>query len=49
MIDTPFQKIYMSPEGIVIYLMASRQLYKVTLDNDALPKGVAHGEEVARG
>lgn len=34
---------FMNPEGIVIYLMASRQLYKVTLDNDAQPKGVVNG------
>lgn len=30
---------YMNPEGIVVYHSASRELYKVTLDNDAEPKG----------
>ena len=30
---------YMNPEGIVIYHTASNQYYKVTLENDELPKG----------
>jgi hypothetical protein len=29
---------FMNPEGIVIYLTASRQLYKQTLENDDKPK-----------
>lgn len=39
---------YMHPEGIVVYLLASRQLYKVTLDNDGQPKGVV-SEKIATG
>lgn len=31
---------YMNPEGIVVYHTAARQLFKVTLDNDALPKSL---------
>jgi hypothetical protein len=30
---------FMKPEGVVIYLVASRQLYKCTIDNDDEPKG----------
>ena len=30
---------FMSPEGIVVYHIASRTMFKVTLDNDAKPKG----------
>lgn len=29
---------FMEPEGIVVYHAAANQLFKVTLDNDALPK-----------
>lgn len=32
---------FMKPEGIVIYHTASDQLFKVTLDNDTLPKSVS--------
>jgi hypothetical protein len=32
---------FMDPEGIVIFHEASRQLYKVTLKNDAVPKGAS--------
>lgn len=32
---------FMDPEGIVIYHEASRQLFKVTLDDDAVPKSLA--------
>lgn len=35
---------FMQPEGIVIFHTASRQVYKVTLDNDQLPKGLVHGQ-----
>lgn len=30
---------YMKPEGVVIYLPAARQLFKVTLEGDEKPKG----------
>jgi hypothetical protein len=30
---------FMKPEGVVIYLVASRQLYKCTIENDNEPKG----------
>lgn len=30
---------FMEPEGVVVYHTAGRQLFKVTLDNDAQPKG----------
>lgn len=30
---------FMNPEGIVVFHEASRQLFKITLDNDAQPKG----------
>lgn len=30
---------FMNPEGIIVYHTASRQPYKVLLDNDSLPKG----------
>lgn len=32
---------FMSPEGIVVYHTAARQMFKVTLENDAAPKGAA--------
>lgn len=32
---------FMNPEGVVIYHAASRQLFKVTLEKDAEPKGLA--------
>ena len=32
---------FMRPEGIVIYHTAARQLFKVLLENDELPKGLA--------
>lgn len=31
---------FMQPEGIVVYLSAARQMFKVLLDNDEMPKGV---------
>lgn len=31
---------FMDPEGVVVFHLASRQLFKKTLDNDALPKSV---------
>jgi len=34
---------YMNPEGIVIYHSASRSLFKQLIENDDVPKGVAHG------
>lgn len=33
---------FMNPEGIVIYHTAARQLYKMTLENDATPKALAN-------
>lgn len=30
---------FLKPEGIVIYHVAAQQLFKVTLENDAVPKG----------
>lgn len=35
---------FMQPEGIVIFHSASGTTYKITLDNDQLPKGLAHGQ-----
>lgn len=35
---------FMKPEGVVVYLTSSRSLYKVTVEGDAAPKGVIHGE-----
>ena len=35
---------YMNPEGIVIYHTASRQSFKVTLENDSIPKGQTSNE-----
>lgn len=36
---------YMNPEGIVVYHTASRSMYKVTLENDDVPKSqLAHVE-----
>lgn len=35
---------FMDPEGIVIFHIASQQLFKVTLHNDEAPKGVAVGK-----
>lgn len=32
---------FMKPEGIVIYHTAARQLFKITLENDAKPKGAS--------
>jgi hypothetical protein len=32
---------YMRPEGVVVYHTASRAMFKVLVENDALPKGVA--------
>lgn len=32
---------FKNPEGVIVWHEASRQLFKVTLDNDALPKSVA--------
>lgn len=32
---------FMNPEGIVIYHVAANQLFKVTLENDELPKGIS--------
>lgn len=32
---------FMRPEGIIVYHEASRQTFKVLLENDALPKGLA--------
>ena len=32
---------YMNPEGIIVYHTASRQVFKVTLDNDGHPKSLA--------
>jgi hypothetical protein len=32
---------YMNPEGIVVYHTASRQAFKVTLDDDGVPKSLA--------
>lgn len=29
---------FMNPEGIVVYLAAARQMFKVTLENDEMPK-----------
>jgi len=34
---------FMNPEGVVIYLTASRQLYKQTIENDEKPKGQKDG------
>ena len=33
---------YYRPEGIVIFDVASRGLHKITLENDAAPKGLTH-------
>ena len=30
---------FMKPEGVIVYHTASRQYYKITLDNDDVPKG----------
>jgi hypothetical protein len=30
---------FMNPEGIVVYLAASRSMFKVTLEGDEKPKG----------
>lgn len=38
---------YMNPEGIVVYHYASRSYFKVTLDNDDLPKGLV--EQMRKG
>lgn len=32
---------FMNPEGIVVYHTAAKQLFKVTLENDSIPKGLA--------
>jgi hypothetical protein len=32
---------FMNPEGIVVYLSAASQMFKVTLENDDVPKSVA--------
>lgn len=32
---------FMNPEGVMVYLTASNQVYKVLIENDELPKGVA--------
>lgn len=32
---------FMNPEGIIVYLVAARQMFKVLLENDELPKGLA--------
>lgn len=32
---------FMEPEGIMVYHSASRQVYKVLIENDELPKGLA--------
>jgi hypothetical protein len=32
---------YMNPEGVVVYLSAARQMFKVTLKDDQIPKSVA--------
>lgn len=31
---------FMEPEGVVVYHVASKQLFKKTLDNDAIPKSL---------
>ena len=36
---------FMDPEGVVVYHVAARQMFKVTLEDDAKPKG-AHGNVV---
>jgi hypothetical protein len=37
---------WMSPEGIVVFHSGSSTLYKVTLDNDGVPKGVVQSPPV---
>jgi hypothetical protein len=32
---------FMKPEGVVVFHTASGQLYKKTIDGDAVPKGVS--------
>ena len=32
---------FMDPEGVVVYLSAARQFFKVMVKNDDLPKGLA--------
>lgn len=38
---------FMNPEGVVVFHLASRHVYKVTLDNDGQPKGVVDGKTSA--
>lgn len=34
---------FMKPEGVIVYLPAARQLFKVTLEKDEEPKGKSNG------